>query len=164
MTEEPTILTVGSEVKHIADFSKWDESYNIKGYEHVFLDFHSLAERLEDEDPDEKIHTSNNSAVMRAMTAGNQIFILLPDSNRINYGNEILPLDRIVPGDFSLVEETGKYVDLDSVASGWEWYFDRHFDWNLRLGVDSYLFKIDGEQLVLKDKSLIQNMSRESVA
>ncbi|MCD2201892.1 hypothetical protein [Halobacterium sp. KA-6] len=164
MTDDPSILTVGSEIDQVADSKNWDESYNIKGYDCVFLDLYSLAERLDDEKPDGNIQTPNDSSVMRAMAAGNQIYVLVPESNEISYSNRILPLDRIIPGQFSLVEESGKYVDLDSVAEDWEWYFNSHFNWNLRLGMDSEIFEVDRQRFSLNQSPIVQNKSEESIA
>jgi len=164
MTDDPSILTVGSKVDQVADSSNWDESYNIKGYDCVFLDLYSLAKRLEDETLNGNIHAPNDSAVLKSMAAGNQIYILLPDSNRVSYGSRILPIDRLVPGNFSLVEESGKYVDLDSVIEKWEWYFNDHFKWNLRLGMGSEYFESGGETFSLHQTPIVQNKSGESVS
>lgn len=156
-------------LKH--DEAEWEEPVNIKDYDIVILHLNSIIEKAgELATPDSCIPQSIEfppiEDVVKLLRAGNELYIFLPDSRKINLvrvedgdsSEEEVDLLSWLPFDVETSEESGVSVDQHSVHGRWQWYFDEDFDWPM------YLSRVSLKDDVLPVEGIFSNVSQYTIA
>lgn len=153
------------------DEAEWEEPANIKDYDIVILNLNGIIEKAgELATPSSNIPQSiefpSVEDVVKSLGAGNELYIFLPDTRKINLlrvedGNsskEEVDLLSWLPFDIQTSEESGVSVDQDSVPGRWQWYFDEDFDWPM------YISRASLKDDVLRTQSSHDHIAQYTVA
>jgi len=153
------------------DEAEWEEPANIKDYDIVILNLNGIIEKAgELATPSSNIPQSiefpSVEDVVKSLGAGNELYIFLPDTRKINLlrvedGNsskEEVDLLSWLPFDIQTSEESGVSVDQDSVPGRWQWYFNEDFDWPM------YLPRASLKDDVLPVEDFFSTVSQYSIA
>lgn len=166
------ILTKGGSIPGIRhDEAEWKEPVNIKDYDIVILNLNNIIEKAgELATPDSSIPQSIEfppiEDVVKLLRAGNELYILLPETRKINLlrvedgdsSEEELDLLSWLPFNIQTSEESGVSVDQDSVPGRWKWYFNEDFDWPM------YLSRVSLKDDVLPVDGIFSNVTQSTIA
>lgn len=162
------VLCVGSDVGIATRSVTWTDGYNVKDYDWIFLDFYSLDQQVGDSTISDvlgRYSGPNKSDLFQAVKSGSKVIVLLPEREWIPVSeHKKLYIDRHFPNNFSLISESGRSLNEEDVDSGWEWYFDRPFKWNVLIDGGSHKFEHDNDQYYYQYEGLATNISDEYLA
>ncbi|SDK70344.1 hypothetical protein [Natronorubrum texcoconense] len=170
MRDEVRVLTVGTDVDLGTKSVAWTDDYNVKDFDWVFLDFHSLDKSVGDSTISDSIEGMMNipdeDDIFKSIANGNNFIVFLPERRTIPKTDRTsISLYNLTPVGLNLVEESGSSIDYDTINPNWTWYFDSNFDWNIRIDrKEPAVFELFGRRFVYEFTTIVQNNSSELLA
>jgi hypothetical protein len=159
---------VGTDVGVATKSVSWNEEYNVKDYDWIFLDYYSLDQQVGDSTISEVFNgivEPRQSDLFRAVATGSKVIVLLPERDPIprdKHGQ--ITINEHFPNDFALIDEAGRSLNQDSVPPEWKWYFDSPFNWKMYIGMSSETYKYGNEEFVYEYQELAANAANELLA
>lgn len=162
------VLSVGTDVGVATKSVKWNEDYNIKDYDWIFLNYYSLDQQVGDSTVSELLNgfvKPGQSDIFRSVATGSKVVALLPERNKIPRDRHTrMDISGHFPNDFSLINESGESLQPDTVPTRWEWYFDRSFNWKVYIRGRAGEYEYRGSRFEYRNKSLASNKANELLA
>jgi len=159
---------VGTDVGVATTSVKWNEDYNVKDYDWIFLDYYSLDKKVGDSTISEVFNSivePGQSDLFRAVATDSKVVVLLPERGSISKDNHYnLAISDHFPNDLVLIEESGQSLNQDSVPQEWKWYFDSQFNWKMYIGRKADTYKYGDEEFVYDHQRLAANTAKEFLA
>lgn len=169
MSDDLTVLTVGTEVETATSSVGWTDEYNVKDYDWIFLDYYTLEKRVRgssiQSEFSEQIDAFDSNDIERAIITGSKIIVFISEKSYIStgQGTKITPINS-VPIKTNLIKQEGKSLDKDGVIDEWEWYFDQPYKYSMTLSPEIIRGKIAGVSYESNPKPIATNTSMETLA
>ena len=162
------VLCVGANVGVATKSVNWNEDYNVKDYDWIFLDYYSLDKQVGDSTISEvfnNIVEPGQSDLFRAVVTGSKVIVLLPERNPIPRDKHYeIHISNHFPNDFKLIYEPGHSLNQDTVPPEWTWYFDNPFHWKMHIVGNSGTYEYGNEKFAYNYGQLAANTANESLA
>ncbi|RLM96215.1 hypothetical protein [Haloarcula sp. Atlit-7R] len=162
------VLCIGTDVGVATKSVNWNEEYNVKDYDWIFLDYYSLDQRVGDSTISEvfnEIVTPGKYDLFRAVATGSKVIVLLPERDPIPRNNHIeINISNHFPNNFYLISESGSSLNQDSIPSQWRWYFDSQFDWKMHISGESDICEYGDKEFIYEYQGLAENAAYEFLA
>ncbi|MDZ7689447.1 MAG: hypothetical protein U5J64_12195 [Halobacteriales archaeon] len=124
-------LSIGENIDIVDESVEWDEERNIRDFKIAFANLRTINKISEKEGPAGNVIYPEETELYEHLSAGNYIFIILPEERKIGKG-VVLDAVNWIPFDLGMEEESGRSVQEESISEEWEWYFDGgNFTWNI---------------------------------
>lgn len=169
MANDLRILSVGCDVAVASRSVSWTEEYNIKDYDRVFFDVHTLDNLVSDSTISEKlgdhVYHPSLSNIYKAIANGTKIIIFVGERKNIPHDKHTyFSVNSLIPGGVNFVQESGRSVNKDSISQGWEWYFSGQFYWNIHFTNDVKDYSGGNTPAYANIESLVENGANEPLA
>lgn len=162
------VLCVGTDIGVATKSVNWNEEYNVKDYDWIFLDYYSLDQQVGDSTISEVFNDlvrPGSSNLFRAVATGSKVVVLLPERNQIPRDNaNKTHIGNHFPNDFVLIDESGRSLNQDSVPTEWKWYFNSPFSWKLYISGRDDTYEYSNEKYIYKYNELATNTADEFLA
>lgn len=159
---------MGTDVGVATKSVNWNEEYNVKDYDWIFLDYYSLDQQVGDSTISEVFNgivEPAQSDLFRAVATGSKVVVLLPERNAIpRNGHFQIPISDHFPNNFVLIEESGRSLNQDSTPPEWKWYFDSPFNWKIYIDGKSDIYEYSNEKFIYEYQKLAANKADEFLA
>lgn len=170
MGDEVRVLAVGTDIDLATKSVNWDEEYNVKDFDWIFLDFYSLDNMVGDSTISDTLESSliipSKKDIFKSIANGNRFVVFLPNREYIPKTSQFrFTFNKLTFANLNIVGESGMSVDQSTIDSNWSWYFDSNFEWNVRLKrTEPELFEIFGGKYIYEFSGIAQNNSGELLA
>jgi len=162
------VLCVGTDVGVATKSVKWNQEYNVKDYDWIFLDYYSLDKAVGDSTISDvlgAIQEPGQSDLFRTVATGSKVVVLLPERSSIPRDSRFdTSISTHFPNDFTLIDDSGRSLNQASVSSEWEWYFNSQFKWELHITRGSGKYEYAGKDFDYNYNPLAANKAAELLA